>query len=169
MAFRQEQILAGYSRWANELIYGVVARLPAEAVSAPRDMAFGSLLQTLGHSYAVAAIFQAHLLSRAHGFRVRRVSELTTFYDLRALQRDLDDWYVAWIDQTPDSTLEQLLRFEFLDGSAGMMTRREIFLHAVNHHTYHRGALTEALRRMSVVVPSSDLSTYCCSRRAPKG
>lgn len=162
MTSRNEPMLARYSKWANEVIYDVVAKLPETAVMAHRETTFGSIFHTLGHSYAVGAIFQAHLEQRSHGFTVRQVPGTTTFDDLRAMQRDLDSWYVAWIDGITGSELEKPISFRFVDGGEGMMTGREIFLHVINHYTFHRGFTVDTLRRMSVAVPATDLTVYVC-------
>jgi uncharacterized damage-inducible protein DinB len=162
MALRNEAMLARYSQWANEMIYSVLAALPEDVVVAPTETTFGSVLRTLGHSYAVAAIFQAHLEQRSHGFTVRNVPETTTFGALRAMQQDLDTWFVTWIDGVKTHELDELIRFQFVDGGEGAMTRREILWHVVNHHTFHRGFVVDTLRRMSVAVPATDLTVYLC-------
>jgi uncharacterized damage-inducible protein DinB len=160
MALHNEKMLARYSLWANEVIYAVVAGLPEATIVAPQDTMFGSVLHTLGHGYAVGAIFRAHLERRAHGFTVRRVPDTTTFDELRAMQRDLDAWYVAWIDGMTEGELDEPVHFQFLDGGEGVMTRREMFFHVVNHYTFHRGFAVDTLRRTSVPVPATDLTVY---------
>ncbi len=162
MASNNEKMLARYTQWANEVMFGVVADLPEAAVVAPRESLLGSLLRTLGHSYAVGAIFQAHLERRAHEFTVRQVPDTTTFDELYALQRELDAWYVAWIDGIDDREQDERIEFRFLDGSEGAMTQNEMFLHVVNHYTYHRGFAVEILHGMSIVVPKMDLTVYLC-------
>ncbi|MFP6561615.1 DinB family protein [Paraburkholderia sp. B3] len=164
MALRNEPMLARYSQWANETIYDVVAGLPEEAVTAPLETTFGSVLRTLGHGYAVGAIFQAHLEQRSHGFTVRNVPDSTTFGALRAMQRDLDTRLVTWIDTVNALELDEPVRFRFLDGGEGTMTRREILFHVVNHYTFHRGFVVDTLRRMSAAVPATDLTVYLCER-----
>jgi len=164
MALTNEKMLARYTSWANEMIYTVVASLPEAAIVAPQDTTFGSVLRTLGHSYAVGAIFQAHLERRAHGFTVRNVPVETTFDELRTLQRDLDAWYVTWIDRMSEREMDTQIRFRFLDGGEGVMTQREMFFHVVNHHTFHRGFTVDTLRRMSVAVPATDLTVYSCNQ-----
>lgn len=164
MTLRNEQMLARYSQWANEVIYEVVAGLPESEIAAPRETVFGSVLRTLGHSYAVGAIFQAHLEQRAHAFAVRHVPDTTTFDELRTMQRALDAWYVTWIDGMTDDGLDEPIRFRFVDGGEGVMTRREMLFHVVNHYTFHRGFAVDTLRRMSMAVPATDITVYLCER-----
>jgi uncharacterized damage-inducible protein DinB len=112
----------------------------------------------------VGAIFRAHIERRAHGFTDRHIPETTTFGQLDMMQRDLDTWYVTWIDQVEPSELDELIRFKFVDGSEGAMTRREMLFHVVNHYTYHRGFAVDMLHRMSVPIPKTDLTVYICDR-----
>ncbi|KVN40023.1 damage-inducible protein DinB [Burkholderia pyrrocinia] len=162
MTLRNEQMLARYSQWANEVIHDVVAGLPEAEIAAPRDTVFGSVLRTLGHNYAVGAIFHAHLARRAHAFTVRHVPDTTTFDELRTMQRALDTWYVTWIDGMTDGELDEPIRFRFVDGGEGVMTRREMLFHVVNHYTFHRGFAVDTLRRMSIAVPATDITVYLC-------
>jgi uncharacterized damage-inducible protein DinB len=164
MASHNEKMLARYSQWANKLIFEVVAALPEAEVVAPRESVFGSILRTLGHSYIVGAIFRAHIERRAHGFTNRHIPETTTFDELDMMQRDLDTWYVAWIDQVEPSELDEFIRFKFVDGSEGAMTRREMLYHVVNHYTYHRGFAVDMLHRMSVPIPKTDFTVYICDQ-----
>jgi len=162
MTLHNEQMLARYSQWANEVIYSVVAGLPEAAIVAPRETTFGSVRRTLGHNYAVGAIFRAHLERRAHGFTSRHVPDTTTLDELRAMQRGLDAWYVTWIDEMKEDELDEPIQFQFVDGGEGVMTRREMFFHVTNHYTYHRGFAVDTLHRMSTPVPATDLTVYIC-------
>jgi uncharacterized damage-inducible protein DinB len=108
----------------------------------------------------VGAIFRAHIERRAHGFTNRHIPETTTFDQLDMMQRDLDTWYVAWIDQVEPGELDEVIRFKFVDGSEGAMTRREMLYHVVNHYTYHRGFAVDMLHRMSVPIPKTDFTVY---------
>lgn len=164
MPLSNEQMLARYSQWANEVIYDVVANLPEAAIVGPQETTFGSVLHALGHNYAVGAIFQAHLQQRDHSFTTRRVPDTTTFAALRAMQRELDAWYVTWTDEIEQDELDVAVRFRFIDGSEGLMTRRQMLLHVVNHYTFHRGFIVDTLRRMSTTVPATDLTVYLCGR-----
>jgi uncharacterized damage-inducible protein DinB len=153
-------MFARYSQWANEITYERVAALPDGEASKPRETTFGNIIRTLGHSYAVSSIFQAHLEQRAHGFTTRNVSDAIPFDELRRMQREIDTWYVAWIDRLRPPALDEVIKFRFLDGSHGAMTRGEILLHVVNHSTFHRGFIIDMLRQVSNVAPVTDLPVF---------
>jgi uncharacterized damage-inducible protein DinB len=160
MPLSNQIMLARYTQWANEVIHDVVARLPEEEVVATRAMTFGSYLRALGHGYAVGAIFRAHLAQREHGFTERLVPDTTTLPELRTMQRDLDAWYLAWVEGLSEAQAEEVVHFEYIGGAEGVMSRAQIFLHVVNHYTFHRGFIVETLRRMAVDVPATDITVY---------
>lgn len=160
MASRNEILLARYNQWANTVIYDMVAGLPAAEITKLREMTFCNLLHTLGHNYAVGAIFRGHLERRHHGFTARRIPDTTTFAELHAMQQDLDAWYAAWVESVQEAVSDEPIRFQFVDGGDGVMTGREMLLHVVNHTTFHRGFAVETLRRMSTAVPATDLTVY---------
>jgi uncharacterized damage-inducible protein DinB len=160
MPLHRETMLARYTQWANEVIHGVVAALPEEEVVKTRAMTFGTLLRALGHGYAVGAIFKAHLERREHGFTARHIPDTMTLPELRGLQRELDAWYLAWVEGTSEEAADEPVRFQYIGGGEGVMTRAEIFLHVANHYTFHRGFIVETLRGLALDIPATDITVY---------
>lgn len=152
--------LAHYRQWANEALYECVAALPDDERTKHRQTPFGSMLRTLGHIYAVDALFRAHLEQREHGFTSRNVDESISFDALRQMQRDIDDWYVKWTHKLDAARAEQIVRFKFLDGKPGAMTHAEILLHVVNHSTFHRGFIVDMLAQIPVKPPATDFTVF---------
>ncbi|WP_236904099.1 DinB family protein [Comamonas serinivorans] len=68
--------------------------------------------------------------------------------------------------QTPDS-LNERLAFQFVTGQPGTMTRGEMFLHIVNHKTYHRGWVSQMFFEVDVAPPETDLCVFLCEPTAP--
>jgi len=58
-------------------------------------------------------------------------------------QQAVDAWYVATYDALSEAELDETVRFTFVGGGDGAMTRGEILLHLVNHTSYHRGFVAE--------------------------
>ena len=64
---------------------------------------------------------------------------------------------------------EDLLRFRFISGDRGAMTRGEILLHVVNHATYHRGWIAEMFFHLPARNPTTDLPVFLSNlRRSPE-
>ncbi|MEX0645173.1 MAG: DinB family protein, partial [Parvularculaceae bacterium] len=71
-----------------------------------------------------------------------------------------DQWYVDLSERLTDDELAETIRFQFIGGGDGAMTRAEIFLHLVNHGTYHRGFVADMLNQAGVAPASSDFTVF---------
>ena len=58
-------------------------------------------------------------------------------------QRGYNDWLIGWTAVQSEESLHEPVRFQFVSGEHGAMTRGAIFLHIVNHATYHRGWVSD--------------------------
>lgn len=125
--------LVRYKRWADRGLHEVVARnfdrIEAEDAT--------NLRRILDHIHVVDRVFQAHLQGRAHSFGAPRSAALPELGRLIEDARDLDDWYVAYVDAASD--FDTPLDFVFTSGKPARMTRGEIVQHVCLHGTYHRG------------------------------
>jgi uncharacterized damage-inducible protein DinB len=80
-----------------------------------------------------------------------------------------------WLqDYTPSLTPAQLaetIRFRFLDGQSGALSRHEILFHLINHGSYHRGAIGRALDLAGGLRPADTYTVFIHAReparRAP--
>ena len=133
------RMLARYNCWANDVFFKAVADLPAEEVTKPRPTLFRNIVHTLNHNYVIDSIFRAHLEGRDHGYTARNTAEPPSLQELREKQREIDDWYIGWSDRLTDEQLDEMVKFTFVGGGAGAMTRGQILMHIVNHTSYHRG------------------------------
>jgi uncharacterized damage-inducible protein DinB len=163
---RDARVLARYNAWANRLIFDAVAELPAGEATKPREGLFKNMVHMLNHNYVIDRIFQAHLEGRAHGYGARNTPGHPPLAELWHAQREIDAWYVAWSDALTDAALAQTVRFTFVGGGEGAMTRGEILLHIVNHTTYHRGYVAEMFYKVPARPPTTDLPVYL--RDAPQ-
>jgi uncharacterized damage-inducible protein DinB len=149
-----------YSAWANQLIFEAAAELPPQELTRPRSGPFRNIVHTLNHVYVIDQIFQAHLEGRAHGFTARNTPDHPPLNALRSAQRAIDDWYIAYSDATSDSALAEMLRFTFVGGGEGAMTRGEMVEHVVNHTTYHRGYIADYFYQIPSRPPTTDLPLF---------
>jgi uncharacterized damage-inducible protein DinB len=155
--------LVRYKAWADEVFLSVVATLPESELVAPRPIYFGSLIRTLNHSYSMDFVWKSHLLGRPHGLSTRNPADHPAIQDLVASQRQMDRWYVEYADSLSHGQLDEVVKFEFIGGGAGAMSREEILLHVVNHTTYHRGHIADMLYEFDVFPPTTDLPVFLCS------
>jgi uncharacterized damage-inducible protein DinB len=152
--------LTRYNAWANELIFAAVAALPEGEATKPRRSVFKNMVHTLNHSYVIDRIFRAHLEGREHGYTARNTESHPPLAELWRAQQDLDRWYTDWSDGISDAALREKVKFIFVGGGEGVMTRGEILQHLVNHTTYHRGFVAQMIYDVPARPPVTDLTVF---------
>ena len=154
------RMLARYNQWANRKFFDAVAALPAGEAEKPRPSLFKNMVHMLNHGYVIDRIFQAHLEGRSHGYTARNTPDHPPLAELWRAQQEVDAWYVHWADEIAEPALDQRVRFEFVGGGEGAMTRGEILLHIVNHSSYHRGFVADLFFQVPARPPIADLTVY---------
>jgi uncharacterized damage-inducible protein DinB len=154
------RMLSRYNAWANERIFAAVTNLPEGEALKPRQSLFTNMVHTLNHNLIIDRIFQAHLEGRAHGYTARNTPEYPPLAELWQQQRSVDAWYVEWSERVSELMLGEVVRFTFVDGGAGAMTRHEMLLHVVNHTTYHRGFVADLFYQVPAPPPVTDLPVF---------
>ena len=155
-------MLATYSNWADQVLFKAMEKLPEGAIYQTRQTLFGSMVGTLNHNYQVDLIWRAHLLGEEHGFSSRRDLLHPDFGDLVKEQSKINQWYIDWAGSQDVESLSERLKFKFVSGKAAEMTRGGMFLHIVNHKTYHRGWVSEMFFDSGSKPPQTDLSVFLC-------
>lgn len=149
-----------YKAWADELTYAMVMGLPDGEALKERPTRFGNMVHTLNHVHVVDDIFRHHLEGRKHGYTARNTEYTPPVERLRAAVQDMNRWYVDLVDSWSPEDLDTVVRFEFVGGGAGAMTREEIVLHVVNHATYHRGFVGDMAYQVPLAPPANDLPVF---------
>jgi len=153
-------LLARYSHWADMVLFDAMARLPEGAARATSGTLFGSMIGTLNHNHQVDLIWRAHLQGVPHGFSTRRD---VLHADLRQLveeQQAVNEWYIDWAGRQTPASLGERVGFNFVSGKRGEMSRGGMFLHIVNHKTYHRGWVAEMFFDHDLNPPETDLCVF---------
>jgi len=153
-------MLTRYNAWANEMMFKAVAALPEGEAVKPRPSVFKNMVHTLNHNYVIDRIFQAHLEGRAHGYGARNTPDHPPLAELWRAQQDIDRWYIEWAGRVGEHELGQKVSFTYVGGGEGVMTRREIVQHLVNHTSYHRGFVAQMMYDIPVRPPVTDLTVY---------
>ena len=152
--------LTRYNAWANEVIFAAVAALPEGEATKPRRSIFKNMVHTLNHNYVIDRIFQAHLEGQEHGYSARNTEGHPPLAELRRAQQELDRWYVETYEAMDEARINQKLRFTFVGGGEGIMTRGEILQHVVNHTSYHRGFVGQMICDVPARPPVTDLTVF---------
>ena len=159
-AVRNIRMLTRYNKWANNIFLDAIASLPPNEVSKQRAAAFGGMLFTLAHVVIVDQIWQAHLVGEVHGFTSRTTNSPGSLELLTDQWHEMGDWYIQYADAMSEGQLKQKIRFYFVDGGAGEMTRGDILIHVCNHKALHRGHIGDMFYQSGFKPPSIDLPVY---------
>lgn len=77
-------------------------------------------------------------------------------------QSNINQWYINWARAQDSESLVKRLKFNFVTGKAGEMTRGGMFLHVVNHKTYHRGWVSQMFFDFGMKPPETDVCVFLC-------
>ena len=149
-----------YTAWANVKVFDAVAALPPGAAEAKTSGAAGSVMRTLNHVLVIDRIWQANLEGRAHGFEARNTPEHPPLAQMREEQAGMDAWYVAYAASLDAARHDEVVRFTFVGGAPGAMTRGEILQHVANHKTHHRGQVANMISAAGGKAPTMDLTVF---------
>ena len=161
------KLLAVYNAWADQTLFAAMTELPEGILYQKTKTLFGSMVGTLNHNYQVDLIWQAHLSGKQHGFTSRRDALHADFEDLVAAQTGVDQWFINWAEQQTPNTLAETLHFRFTSGQPAQMQRGVMFLHVVNHKTYHRGWVSQMFFDVGAKPPGTDLSVFVTREASP--
>ena len=145
--------LINYKSWANLELFFLLTTLPSEA-----SEQLHTCIRTLNHIYVVDRIFRSHLSGQPSPFDATNTRATPSLDQLKTEVEATDAWYQDYVSNLTDSTLSEILIFNFTDGDPGRMSREEILLHVVTHGGYHRGNVGQVLKSISVA-PPRDLYT----------
>lgn len=154
------RMMTHYMAWANGVMLSSVSRLPDAEIVKPRQALFGNIAHTFNHIVVVEKIFQAHLEGKAHSFAARNTESSPPFVEVREQLEKMDQYYVALAANLCEEELNEVIKFTFVGGGAGSMTRLEILLHLVNHATYHRGFISDMLYQIPHQAGANDLTVF---------
>jgi len=154
------RMMTHYMAWANTTMFNSVSKIPEQEIVKVRQTLFGNIAHTFNHILVVHRIFQAHLEGRSHSYTARNTETSPPFSEVRAQLEILDQYYVTLARQLSQVELDEGVKFTFVGGGDGSMTRSEILLHLVNHSTYHRGFISDMLYQVPHKGDNNDLPVF---------
>lgn len=148
--------LTRYKAWASEVLFEGFRDMPTLA-SIPE---FDLIRLALDHTLVVDLIFQAHLRGVGHDFGATRSPVLRSLEELATSIREVDRWYVEYVERTPEPALTERVDIRFTDGKVRAMSPVEMILHVVTHGIYHRGNVGVLLQKNGLVPHRDGLPEY---------
>ncbi len=148
--------LLQYKSWADTRTLAAVAHIDRSQHGAAFDFA----RQQLNHMVRVEALFRARLIGEPAPHDSTNTAQLPAFAALAASLEASNHWLLDYVPTLNAGALAQCIRFTFVDGQKGAMSREEMLCHLINHGTYHRGAIGHALDLAGAPRPADTYTVF---------
>lgn len=145
-----------YKQWADSRTLDAMALIDSERF--PSEIAFTR--QQLNHLVRVEEVFRARLLGNTEPHLTSNSEVVPALAELSKRLSESNDWLQTYAKSMSSEKLLEKIRFCFLDGKRGTMTREEVLFHLVNHGTYHRGAIGCSLDTAGGLRPADTYTVF---------
>lgn len=161
------RVLLDYHYWARDRVLAAVFALTSEQYERDLGNSFPSVRDTMNHLYVAEWVW----LSRWQGnsptaFPGDKPKDLAT---LQGVWFEHERKLRAFMEGQTASDVAREYDYTLLNGKSGRSKFWEMFVHVINHATYHRGQVTTMLRQLGAKPPeSTDMIDYFRTRNAPR-
>jgi uncharacterized damage-inducible protein DinB len=160
------RLLLDYHYWARDRMLDAVQRLAPEQFTRDMHNSFGSVRDTLVHTYVAEWAWHSRWLGHSPS-RGRDATEFPDVAALRAAWGELEAKVRAFVGGLGERDIEREVAYKLLSGQPGKSRVGQMVQHVVNHATYHRGQVTTMLRQLGARPPEEmDLDTFYRERGA---
>lgn len=153
-------LLFGYNRWANARVLNACAELPAEALFAPAQVSFSSIMGTLAHILGAEIAWRQRM---QEGVSPARLAEAADFPDLQTLTarwHEEESAMQRFIDGMDGEAPSRLVQYTTTSGKPQQSTLWKALAHVVNHGTAFRAEAGAALGALGSSPGDLDLIHY---------
>lgn len=154
------QALGQYNAWANARLYDSCAALSDDDYRRERKAFFGSIHKTLNHIYVVDQLWRGRIEGRKAAVKSLAEVPFETFEDLRAAREAEDAALIRLMGTLSEQNLEDVVVYDFLDGTRGDAPLTVLLITLFNHQTHHRGQVHVMLTQSGVSPPPLDILDF---------
>ena len=146
MTLDEVRELFAYNAWANRRCFAALEPLPAEAYFRDLKSSHGGLHGTLCHIVWAEQLWLNRWLGKANP-AVPQGRDLTTLAAARTRWEAIEAERAAFVAGLSERRLDETMTVSPSTGGEYVHSFREMFRHAIDHSSYHRGQLVTLLRR----------------------
>ncbi len=151
--------LFAYNAWANRRIFAALRALPAEQYFRDLKSSHGGLHGTLCHIVWAEALWLNRWLGRPNP-AVAQGRDLATLGAAEQRWEQVESERAAFLQNLREPRLDDTVAVKPSTGGEYVHTFRQMFRHAVDHSTYHRGQVITLLRQLGVQPPATGLIVF---------
>ena len=145
-----------YKAWADRRTLDAVAQI--DGTNHSEALAFAR--QQLNHMIRVEELFRARLVGASDPHASTNTEESPQLGELDRRLMASNQWLQDYVQSLRLDHADDPIRFTFVDGRNGMLTRAEVIYHLINHGTYHRGAIGHALDLAGAPRPADTYTVF---------
>lgn len=144
--------LLEYDFWANNVVMELIKS---------NDLSTGRPTELLSHIINAEVLIMGRIRNEEFfdPFMVRSIEE-----NIR-LSKSINAEWKEYINNLEDSEFDNTIRYVNIRGERVTAKIWEIFMHMINHSTYHRGQIASMLRKMDINPPITDFMSFAMSKR----
>lgn len=150
------QELLQYKQWAEQRTLQAIRQLNTATYPQAADFT----RQQLNHIVIVEELFRARLEDQPAPHSSTNTELLPPLEAIELRLQLSNRWFTDYLRSLSNEALKEVIRFTFADGQPGSMSREEIFIHIINHSTYHRGVISHSLDLSGVPHPADTFSVF---------
>ena len=148
--------LFAYNAWANRAFFDALGAVPAEAYLRDLKSSHGGLHGTLCHIVWAEELWLRRWQAQPAP-AVAQGTDLATLAAARARWERVDAERGAFLAAFSERRLADTVVVKPTTGGEFVHSFRQMFRHAVDHSSYHRGQLVTLLRQVGVKPPATGL------------
>ena len=159
MTIAEVQELFGYNAWANRRIFAAARALAAEPYFRDLKSSHGGIHGTLCHIVWAEQLWLKRWTGKPKP-AVHQGKDLATLEAAVSRWEEIERERAAFLGGLTERRLEDTVVVQPSTGGEFRHTFREMFRHAVDHSSYHRGQVVTMLRQVGVTPPNTGLFVY---------
>lgn len=153
-----------YNAWAHRRVFDALAALSAEQYHRDLKCSFDSIHGTVCHIVWAEQLWLSRWLGKPAP-AVAQGKDLPGLAEARARWDALEAERAAFLASFPESRMSDTVTVQTSSGGAFQHSFREMFLHTVDHSSYHRGQIITMLRQLGVKPPAAGLIGFYRERK----
>ncbi len=159
MTIAEVRELFAYNAWANRRIFAALRTLPSEAFFRDLKSSHGGLHGTLCHIVWAEQLWLNRWTGKPKP-AVHQGKDLATLDAAVGRWEEVERERSTFLDRFTEPRLDETVVVRPSTGGEFRHTFREMFRHAVDHSSYHRGQLVTMLRQVGVAPPNTGLIVF---------
>jgi uncharacterized damage-inducible protein DinB len=151
--------LFAYNEWANQRVFDSVTPLSEEQFARPLSGSFSSIGDTLAHIVGAEWVWLRRWNGESPG-SIPDFVKSSTVESLRSKLSDIEREREKFLASLAEPDLARQIAYTNFAGERLSYPLRDLFVHVVNHSTYHRGQVATMLRQVGAKPSGTDYTLF---------